>query len=96
MVILVLTEHLRLRLRIRKIPNRYPQEIYNSPDFIFFDVVEQKGIAIKKLQYNKKIRNMMIAYEEKGQTVEIITIHPITEEKIINRVINGRWRRKHG
>ena len=41
--------------------------------------------------YNDKLRNMMIAYEEKDEFVEIITIHPITEEKIINRLINKRW-----
>jgi hypothetical protein len=34
---------------------------------------------------------MMIAYEEKKGIVEIITIHPITEEKIINRTMKGRW-----
>lgn len=48
-------------------------------------------IAIKKLEYNKKLRNMMIAYEEKESKIEIITIHPITDEKIINRIMSRRW-----
>ena len=34
---------------------------------------------------------MMIAYTEKESKVEIVTIHPITDEKIANRVINRRW-----
>ena len=34
---------------------------------------------------------MMIAYEEKGEVAEIVTVHPITEEKITNRLIRGRW-----
>lgn len=34
---------------------------------------------------------MMIAYEVKSNKVEIITIHPISDEKIINRTINRRW-----
>lgn len=34
---------------------------------------------------------MMIAYEEKNGEVEIITIHPISDEKIVNRMISGRW-----
>ena len=33
----------------------------------------------------------MIAYENIQETVRIITIHPITDEKIINRVISKRW-----
>lgn len=33
----------------------------------------------------------MIAYVKEDAIANIITIHPITEEKIINRIINGRW-----
>lgn len=87
----VYTEHLKLRLRVRKIPEEYPEEIYKNPEQRFFDNWERTFIAIKKLRYNKKLRNMMIAYEEKEGKIEIITIHPITEEKIINRIMSKRW-----
>ncbi|HLD42411.1 MAG TPA: hypothetical protein VJB08_00295 [Candidatus Nanoarchaeia archaeon] len=86
------SKHLELRLKIRKIPKDYPNKIYKNPDQRFFDNVEGREIAIKKLYYNKKVRNMMIAYEE--QDNKIITIHPLTDEKIINRVLSGRWTRK--
>jgi len=33
----------------------------------------------------------MIAYEEKEGKIEIVTIHPITDEKIINRIMSKRW-----
>lgn len=91
MVRIIYTEHLKLRLRVRKIPFNYPKNIFKSPEQKFFDVSEGNSIAIKKLYYNKKLRNMMIVYEKKNETIEIITIHPITDEKIINRVIKGRW-----
>ena len=85
------TNHLKLRLKIRKIPDNYPEVIYKNPDQKFLDNLEQTKIAIKKLKYNKKVRNMMIAYEEKDKEIEIITIHPITDEKILNRIMSGRW-----
>jgi len=85
------TEHLTLRLKIRKIPYEYPKEIFNNPEQKFYDIVEGTYIAIKKLKYNKKERNMMIAYEKEGNSIQIITIHPIKDEKIINRKISGRW-----
>jgi hypothetical protein len=85
------TEHLRLRLKTRNIPENYPKDIYQKPEQKFFDNVEGTSIAIKKLHYNKRLRNIMIAYEERENTAEIVTIHPITEEKIINRVMSGRW-----
>ena len=34
---------------------------------------------------------MMIAYDIKDNKVEIITIHPISDEKLINRTLSGRW-----
>lgn len=85
------TDHLKLRLKVRNIPNEYPKLIYKNPEQKYYDVVERKFIAIKKLKYNNKTRDMMIAYEEKNEVIEIVTIHPITEEKIINRTINERW-----
>ena len=85
------TDHLRLRLKIRRIPENYPKIIYEKPEQKFFDNLEGTSIAIKKLDYNKKLRNMMIAYEEKEGDVEIITIHPITDERIVNRTISKRW-----
>ncbi len=85
------TYHLKLRLKIRKIPEEYPKIIYKNPDQKFFDNLENTNIAIKRLKYNKKLRNMMIAYDIKDNKVEIITIHPINDEKLINRTLSGRW-----
>lgn len=85
------TNHLKLRLKIRNIPEEYPEIIYKEPEQIYYDTAEDTFIAIKNLPYNDRIRSMMIAYEEKKGIVEIITIHPITKEKIINRTMRGRW-----
>jgi hypothetical protein len=85
------TDHLSLRLKVRKIPEDYPKKIYLTPDQKYYDVFEKTFIYIKKLRYSGKIRNMMIACEEMAGEVRIITIHPITEENVINRVIRGRW-----
>ena len=91
---IIYTNHLKLRMKIRKIQEDYPRKIYKNPEQEFFDNTENTHIAIKKLHYNKKVRNMMIAYEKKDSNIEIITIHPITEEKIINRIIGRRWIKK--
>ena len=92
MLKVVYTLHLKFRLKVRRIPYEYPKLIFNSPESKFFDFLEARHIAIKRLKYNNRIRNMMIAYEDKGSFVEIVTIHPISDEKIINRVISGRWK----
>ncbi len=87
----IYTDHLSLRLKIRKIPNDYPRIILREPDQTFFDTVEQTHTAIKKHAYNGKTRCMMIAFERSEGDVRIITIHPIQDEKIIRRIKSGRW-----
>jgi hypothetical protein len=76
---------------MRKIPENYPEKIYSAPDKKFYDKKGDRKIAIKQLTYKNKERHMMIAYDEKEADVEIVTIHPISEETIINRVVKGRW-----
>ncbi len=34
---------------------------------------------------------MMMAYDEKNGKIEIITIHPISNEKVMSRVMSGGW-----
>tara|TARA_Y100000310_G_scaffold189087_1_gene189049 strand:+ start:1931 stop:2209 length:279 start_codon:yes stop_codon:yes gene_type:complete len=87
------TDHLKLRLQLRKIPYNYPKLILENSDQKFFDNIEKKTIAIKKLIYNGSLRNIMIAYENKGDHIEIITIHPINKNQIINRIKSGRWKK---
>ena len=94
MVEVIYTDHLETRLKLRNIPKDYPKEIFLDPEQEFYDNTEDTYISIKKLFYNGKIRNMMIAYQKKRTVFQIITIHPISDEKIINRVINSRWIRK--
>ena len=86
------TNHLKLRLEIRKIPFEYPKEIFEKPDKLFFDNIEKRHIAIKRLKYNKKFRNLLIAFDIFKDRIEIVTIHPISDEKILNRIISERWK----
>ena len=91
---LIFTEHLKLRLKLRKIPEKYPKIIFENSEQHFFDVSEKRDIKIKRLKYNQKLRNMMIVYESKNDYIEIITIHPISDDQIINRIKTGRWLEK--
>ena len=91
---IIYTDHLKLRLRIRKIPFYYPETVYRDADYKFFDNLEKSEIAIKKLKYKGKLTNMMIAYEIYGKKVRIMTIHPVNDEQILNRINNRRWTKK--
>ncbi len=91
MVLIIYTKHLKSRLKSRRIPEDYPNIILKASELRFFDNIEKRNISIKKLKYNGKLRNMMIAYERNSDIVSIVTIHPITENQIVNRIKSMRW-----
>ena len=47
---IVHTDHLKLRLKVRKIPAGYPDIIYENSEQKYYDVFEKTFINIKKLQ----------------------------------------------
>lgn len=87
---IVLRPHLKIRLEQRKIPQNYPIEVVRSPEYKYFDTETNHFIAIKKLEYNGKLRPI-VSYDLKGGIIQVITIHPVSEQEIDNKVKRGRW-----
>lgn len=87
----VYTDHLRLRLRVRRIPERVPERIYREAKERYYNHATFRHIAVMSVIYHRRRRKMMIAYDEFPDRVEIVTIHPIESRQISERVLTGRW-----
>jgi len=59
----------------------------------YFDSETKNFIAIKKVEYFEKKRDLMIAYKEKKQKVVILTIHPLKKSQKDNRIKNNLWKK---
>lgn len=88
---IILQPHLKIRLRQRQIPLNYPSKIITKPDQKYFDNLTQHYIAIRKLEYNRKVRSMALVYDIIGEEIQVITIHPISAQEISNRIRRKRW-----
>lgn len=88
---ILLSSHLKIRLRERKIPQIYPSKILSEPESEFIDTITNHRIVVKKLAYNKKLRPMVVVYDIIGSEVQIVTIHPSTDQEIRNKLKRGRW-----
>lgn len=86
-----LSGHLTFRLKIRKINKEIPQKILKKPEELYFDQVTKHWIAIKKLEYARKIRPMVAVYDKMNGDAEIITVYPTDKNEILTRVEKGRW-----
>ncbi|RMG67661.1 MAG: hypothetical protein D6710_11170 [Nitrospirae bacterium] len=85
--------HLKHRLVIRNIDNDLPDKIFRESRERFFDTETGHLIAVKKVELYGKIRDVMIAYIREGNTVKILTIHPLKHGQKWKRVKSGRWRK---
>jgi len=86
-------KHLENRLILRKIPRDLPLRIFEEAEEKFIDEETGNRIAVKRVEYFEKERDIIIAYDKKEDEIEIITIHPLKEGQRENRVKSGRWRR---
>lgn len=83
--------HLELRLRIRRIPWKLPERIYREAEERFHDSVTGHEIAVKRLVYGRRLREVMVAYDRRAGIVELVTIHPLRPGQKQARIQSGRW-----
>lgn len=87
----LLSSHLKIRLKERKIPRNYPNKILSKPDARFIDSATNYKIAVKSFMYNFKVRPMVVVYDIIKSEIQVITIHPISSKEIANKLKRGRW-----
>jgi len=90
---IVYSSHLILRSKLRGIPYHLPKEIYQTSKEHYFDKETLKKIAVKKVRYKKKMREMAVVYEEIDNQINLITIHPLKKYQKISRIKSGRWQK---
>ena len=90
---IVYTDHLKFRIELRHIPDSLPKEIYLGAKERYFDVKTRHMVAVKEVKFAGRMREMMVCYDEKGDRVEIITIHPLKTYQKLHRIKTGRWQK---
>jgi len=88
---IIFSEHLKLRLKVRKIPKELPKKVYQKAKERYFDNKTCYSIAVSTAKYAGKKRKMVIVYEKSATQVKIITVYPTTDKEIKNRLKSGRW-----
>ena len=90
-----LRPHLIIRLQERHIPQNFVTETLADPILQYYDTSTRHLIAIKQFFYNLKFRPIVVVYDIIGLEVQVITVYPASEQEILNRQNNGRWRKQN-
>jgi len=90
---IIYTPHLKFRLKVRGIPSHLPKKIFKEAKEHYYDSLTQHYVAVHKLKFINKLREVAVTYDKKEKVIEIITIHPLKTYQKIARINSGRWRR---
>lgn len=86
-----LSDHLKLRIKVRKINRLLPLNIIKNPSEIYFDQETKHWIAVKEENYAGKLRPMIAVFDKVNDSIEIITIYPSDKKEIAARLERRRW-----
>lgn len=86
-----LSQHLKLRIKVRKINRQMPKRIVEESKELYFDQETKHFIAVKEETYAKKKRPMVAIFDKSDDSIEIITVYPTDKEEIAARIMKGRW-----
>lgn len=88
---LILIDHLKSRLKLRGVSEKTVKNIFNKSQGFYWDSLRNHYIAVSQIKYKGKTRKMLVAYDKILDAVELITVHPVTDEEIDRRIKSGRW-----
>ncbi len=86
-----LSNHLSERMVLRTIPQGLPESIYRDADGHFSDTETGLLVAVKRLLFLGRERDMALSYTKKGEDVMLVTLHPLQEGQRERRIQSGRW-----
>jgi hypothetical protein len=87
------SQHIDFRIKMRKIDYDLPGNIFQESQERYYDSDTGYFIAIQRVKLYDKRREVMVAYNQEGEEVTLLTVHPLKEGQKENRVENGRWRK---
>lgn len=70
-----------------------PRKVYRDSREKYYDSATGHKIAVDRLDYRGMERDVMIAYDEFEDSIEIVTIHPLKWMQKQQRIKSKRWTR---
>ena len=78
-------------MQLRAIPEGLPETVYLEADSHFSDIGTGLLVAVKRLLFLGRERDMALSYTKRGEDVLLVTLHPLQEGQREQRIQSGRW-----
>ena len=87
------SEHLRYKMSLRNIDKKVVEKIFIEPDMRFYDNLTGYQIALKRMNFQGKEKELSLVYKETEDDIVLITVHPLKEGQSKSRTRSGRWKK---
>ena len=93
MVDLILSRHASEKIKLRRLRMELINQVLNSPEHIYFDVVTRLYVAIRKVEFHDEKIPLVVIYRTEDDSYYIATVYPCKEfkEEVDRKVKKGRW-----
>lgn len=78
---------------MRGIPYELPKEIYLTAEEHYYDTETGRRVAVKKVKFKNRLREMAVIYDIRDERVDLITVHPLKNSQKANRIKSRRWQK---
>ncbi|OGX06571.1 MAG: hypothetical protein A3G87_09175 [Omnitrophica bacterium RIFCSPLOWO2_12_FULL_50_11] len=78
---------------MRAIPKGLPKQIWLEAKERYYDRATQHYVAVMSYELRDRVREWALSYDEAGDIIQLITVHPLKELQKLSRIKTGRWQR---
>ena len=87
------SEHFRGQKEERGFPDGLAEAILQNPDGRYYDNRNGSLVAVKRVHFSGRERDIVVAYLRQGNSIILLTIHPLKPGQQRRRLESGRWAR---
>ena len=83
--------HFQQRINLREIPEGLGETILRNADGHYQNGVTGYLIAVRRVSFQGKDRDMALTYEHGDDEITLVTLHPLKDGQKDNRIASRRW-----
>lgn len=78
-------------MRQREFPDGFGEMLLRDADNYYYDVEEHTSIAIKRLQFKGRERDIALVFVVEGNSIAFVSIFPLKVGELRRKIQMGKW-----
>ena len=90
---IIYRRHFGQRMREREFPDGFGEMLLRNADNYYYDTEEYTSIAVKKLHFKGRERDIALIFAVEGSAIAFISIFPLKAGELRRKIQSGKWAR---